>query len=126
MKECIRNWVSSLQRNPSVLLLVQSQEVQVCFDSRHEKVHVLFLNGKVELITDKHEHLSEVIITGDHESFEKLLKGHLSLRKMVIHQQITVQASFRKTLLLESIFQLAHPQFLSEISINSLTTPKIM
>jgi hypothetical protein len=126
MKECIRNWVSSLQQNPSVLLLVQSQEIQVCFDFHHDKVYVLFLNGKVELINDKQEHLSDVLIKGDVESFGKLLTGQLSLRKMVIQHQITVQASFRKTLLLESIFQLAHPQFLSEISINSLTTPKIM
>ncbi|MFD2444520.1 SCP2 sterol-binding domain-containing protein [Bacillus sp. CGMCC 1.16607] len=114
MKKYIQSWVYSLQKNPSVLILTHSSDMLVCFDIGHKTVYVSFSNGEVELGKNTVEKVPNVKIHGTSDNFEKLITGQYHLRKMVNQRQISIQASFRNTLLLEAIFQLASLQFVSE------------
>ncbi|HYK73986.1 MAG TPA: hypothetical protein VEV44_12820 [Pseudoneobacillus sp.] len=114
--EMIYTWGTSLQKNSSILLFLQSHKILLSFEIDNETIFVLFQNGVIDMTKQAVDDIPDALIKGDKGAIEKLLTGDLLLRELISLKQIFVQSSFRKLLFLESLFKLAHLQFNSEIS----------
>ncbi|WP_442596005.1 hypothetical protein [Neobacillus sp. D3-1R] len=119
--EILYSWGSSIKQNSAVQLFIDSQEFMITFEIGHEEMTVLFQNGMIEITKMVKAQIPQIYIKGNLESIEKLLKGQCSLRELISQQFIIVEATFRKILFLETLFKLAHSDFISEISKNNLT-----
>lgn len=114
--EMIYTWGTSLQKNSSILLFLQSHKILLSFEIDNETIFVLFQNGVIDMTKQAVDDIPDALIKGDKGAIEKLLTGDLLLRELISLKQIFVQSSFRKLLFLESLFKLAHLRFNSEIS----------
>ncbi|MDP4086354.1 MAG: SCP2 sterol-binding domain-containing protein [Bacillota bacterium] len=81
--------------------------LKISLVSENENVYFALTNGKIELLNSNIEHVSSYEITGDLQAIIDLLEGKEKLRSLILSGRLETSASFRTTLLLESLFFLA-------------------
>jgi putative sterol carrier protein len=104
LRAFFRNWLSTLNHS-SLPILTKSHNLHVCLQAEKEKLLFVIKDGTILPVEMNKQ--ADVTISANDEMLIKLLTGQVHLRKLISENQISVQASFRSVLLLESVFQLA-------------------
>lgn len=84
-------------------LLVDSS-FSICIKAGDVEVPIKFLDGHISIYPDNQKQHFDAIISGSKESIHSILTGSEKLREAIRWKKVSVDSTFRKILLLESLF----------------------
>ncbi|MEH7076348.1 hypothetical protein [Neobacillus drentensis] len=110
MIETLKNFQLTIKQQGHVLPLLERVNIRLNLVCEQKNIQIIIRNGEVLSIFDSEPADTLPEIRGDLQAMKQLLEGKERLRALERSGQISITASLRTTLLLESIFYLTKAQ----------------
>jgi putative sterol carrier protein len=104
----LQKTVNEWNNRSHLLPFLKKAPTVICIKSEDEVFFIHINKGNVELLLEGNHHI-DAQIQGRKEYLVPLLHGEFKLRQATLSKVITLQASFRTTLYLETLFFLVKP-----------------
>ncbi len=111
LDQILTTFTEQFNQNNALIYLVQDKTIKVCFETKNSENYYLFFENSIAqtkqlFLEDQYE---TVTIIGEEQIIREIISGKQKLRQAISSQNLTVSATFRAILLLESIFFLTNP-----------------
>lgn len=111
LDQVLTTFTEQFNQNSALIYLVQDKTIKVCFESNNSENYYLFFENSIAqtnqlFLEDQYE---IVTIKGEEQILSEIISGKQKLRQAISSQNLSVSATFRAILLLESIFCLTNP-----------------
>lgn len=113
MLELLRIMVDEVNKRGHLTPLLNKTILSVQLLADDEQVSLQIDNGMLQVSGLKKESV-DVSIVGNKQAIEAILTGKRKLRKAIVAQEVQWRGSMRASLLLESLFHLAIPNYTEE------------
>lgn len=111
MDENLEIFISTIKKRGHVLKLIEKLDgLKLKLVCEAKEDYLVFHRGDVFFLVDHEEKAGTYEISGQRDSFDRLLEGKEKLRNLINNGQLKVKAPFRTILLIESIFYLTKPE----------------
>ncbi|MBS4190657.1 hypothetical protein KHA94_10725 [Bacillus sp. FJAT-49705] len=104
MVELATAFIEEVKLNGHINQLLRGTAFSICLKSENEEIPLLFRDGEITVHFPDPDQIYDAIITGPKERIYSILTGQEKLRDVISRSGITVEATFRKILFLESLF----------------------
>ena len=106
IKEASEHFVECLLSKPALIPLYKNRNMILELQSSREKIWLKFSNNQCQILREPPENV-DIVVSGENENIEALIKGDERLTLMEEEGRITVRGSLRNLLSLESLFVLS-------------------
>jgi hypothetical protein len=110
MIEAVLTFLAMIKEQEHLLPLIQNANLQVALQTKQEAILLAIKNGEIFILPELANQQEQIVINGNIIAIKQLLEGKETLRYLTSKELLKVSASFRTTLLLESIFYLTNSQ----------------
>ncbi len=105
LQKTVNEWNS----RSHLLPFLRKASVVICIQSEDDTFFIHINKGNVELLIEENHHHIDAYLQGQKEHIISLLSGEIKLRQATVSNVITLQATFRTALYLETLFYLVKP-----------------
>lgn len=111
LDQVLTTFTEQFNQNNALIYLVQDKIIKVCVEPNNSESYYLFFENSIAhtnqlFLEDQYE---TITIKGEEQIISEIISGKQKLRQAISSQDLTVSATFRAILLLESIFFLTNP-----------------
>ncbi|MCL6573118.1 MAG: hypothetical protein K6T88_15780 [Bacillus sp. (in: Bacteria)] len=118
MIEAVQTFLATLKEQEHLLPLIHNANLQVALQTKQETTLLAIKNREIFILPELANQQEHIVISGNIKALKQLLEGKGTLRFLTSKGLLKVSASFRTTLLLESIFYLTNSQERQHAKIN--------
>jgi putative sterol carrier protein len=104
----LQKTVNEWNNRGHLLPFLKKAPTVICIKSEDEVFFIHISKGNVELLLEGNHHI-DALLQGKKDHLLSLLRGEFKLRQATVSNLVTLQASFRTTLYLETMFFLVKP-----------------
>lgn len=105
----LQNTVNEWNNRSHLLPFLKKAPIVICIKSEDDVFFIHINKGNVELLLDGKHHHIDAQLQGKKEHLLSLFRGEFKLRQATVSNLVTLQASFRTTLYLETMLFLVKP-----------------
>ncbi|MEH7344143.1 hypothetical protein V7122_09735 [Bacillus sp. JJ1532] len=107
MEKMAASFIEEVKSKSHLQKLLADSSLLICIKAGDIEVPLKFLDGHISIYPDIQKQQFDAIISGSKESIHAILTGSEKLREAIRWKKVSVDSTFRKILLLESLFFLS-------------------
>ncbi|WNS74862.1 hypothetical protein RRV45_18560 [Bacillus sp. DTU_2020_1000418_1_SI_GHA_SEK_038] len=97
-------FIEEVKSKSHLQTLLADSSFSICIKSGDLEIPLIFREGHISINSDDQKQQFDAIISGSKESIHAILTGREKLREAIRWKKVSVDSTFRRLLLLESLF----------------------